>query len=99
MSALEKLKAACAKKSQPAKPYKSFSALPPGEYAVYEFSKIETKHGQRIRITLRDSYMYLPERCILDDADIKELNSVPPRMMVYGGKEASEKNRLILDFY
>lgn len=93
MNALEKLRAACAKKVI----YKSFETLAPGEYTVYEFSKIETKHGHRVRITLEDYSMYLPERVILDDDDITELNA-SPKIMIYGGKETLKQNRLILDF-
>lgn len=93
MSALDKLRAACTTKLT----YKSFSSLTPGEYTVYEFSKVETKHGHRVRIMLDDYSMYLPERFLLTDDEIAELNA-SPKIMVYGGKDASKKNRLILDF-
>lgn len=98
MSALEKLKAACGKKTS--KSYKSFKDLDAGEYIVYDFSWIQTSHGRRIRVTLDDYFMYLPERfsTSLDDAEIAELNS-SPKVMVYGGKNPSENNRLILDFH
>lgn len=98
MNALEKLKAACLKKSS--KSFKSFKDLKVGEYIVYEFSWIQTNHGRRVRITLDDYFMYLPERFStnLDDATIAELNS-SPKVMVYGGKNPTEYNRLILDFH
>lgn len=94
MNALEKLKTACLKK----RAYRSFNILPPGEYIVGEFKKIQTKYGPRLRILIDDYLMLLPERCILDDADIEELNSAPC-VLVYGGKNPAEKNRLILDFH
>lgn len=98
MNAMEKLKAACLKKKTTS--YKSFKDLEAGEYIVYHFSCIQTSHGRRVRINLDDYFMYLPERFStgLDDASIVELNS-SPKVMVYGGKNPSEGNRLILDFH
>lgn len=94
MDALTMLKDACAKKT-----FKSFNALQPGEYIVTLFEKFKTQHGERIRITIDDFYMYLPERFNhkLDDNAIQDLNK-GPKIMVYGGKDYTMRNRLILDF-
>ncbi|DAC81321.1 hypothetical protein QKK82_gp03 [Mayetiola barley midge adintovirus] len=94
-SALNKLKTACIKK-----PFKSFKDLAVGEYIVNSFVVVETKnYGQRIRINLDEYYMYLPERFqqMLDAATIAELNG-GPKVMIYSGKDATDQNRLILDF-
>lgn len=94
-SALNKLQAACIKK-----PFKSFKDLAVGEYIVNSFVAVETKtYGQRIRINLEEFYMYLPERFqqMLDEAAIGELN-LGPKIMIYGGKDIADQNRLILDF-
>lgn len=94
MNALEKLKSACGVKN-----YRSFNELPVGEYMVHEFSWVDTSHGRRVRISLDNHYMYLPDRFeSLSDADIAELNAAP-KVMVYGGKDSTKNNRLILDFH
>lgn len=93
-SALSALKTACIKKT-----YKSFKDLQPGEYVVTNFCAVETKHGNRIRIVMNNSYMYLPDRFseTLTDDVIADLNA-SPKIMIYGGKDATDRNRLILDF-
>lgn len=90
-SALSLLKTACTKKS-----YKSFNELKEGEYIVNNFTFVDTTYGKRVRISLEDKFMFLPERFaeILNDDTIAELNS-SPKIMVYGGKD---NKRLILDF-
>lgn len=94
MDALSLLKEACLKKS-----FKSFKNVQPGEYIVSLFEKCETDHGERVRISIDDFYMYLPERFNkpLSHEKINELNKTP-KIMVYGGKDGDAQNRLILDF-
>lgn len=98
MSALDKLKSACVGTNKNL--VKNFDQLMVGEHIVHEFLAVETRHGRRVRIQLDTHYMYLPPRFneCLDDATIAELNS-SPKIMVYGGKDATRKNRLILDFH
>lgn len=94
MNAMEKLRAACGTKN-----YQSFNDLAVGDYIVHEFAWVDTSHGRRIRISLENHYMYLPDRFeSLSDADIAELNATL-KVMVYGGKDSKKKNRLILDFH
>lgn len=94
MDALSMLNEACSKKS-----FKSFNDLLPGEYIVKHFEKHESKHGERVRIAIDDYYMYLPQRfnTTLSQGRLDELNK-SPKIMVYGGKDISARDRLILDF-
>lgn len=94
MDALSLLKEACVKKS-----FKSFKDMQPGEYIVTLFERCETNQGDRIRITIENFYMYLPERFSksLPQEKLDELNT-SPKIMIYGGKDVSAQNRLILDF-
>lgn len=91
---LDALKLACLKKK-----FTSFKDIVPGEYIVDKFTIVDTTHGKRIRIDLRDSYMYLPERfaSALTESALVELNKTP-KVMVYGGKDRDDRDRLILDF-
>lgn len=94
-TALSVLNSACEKKT-----YQSFKDLPVGEYIVNHFSIVETKlYGNRIRIDLGETYMLLPKRFAekLDQEKINVLNK-SPKVMVYGGKDSSFKDRLILQF-
>lgn len=93
-AALNTLKAACTSKK-----YVSFKDLTPGEYIVNKFCVVSTKHGDRVRIDLHDSYMLLPERYanLLTEKAIEELNKAP-KVMTYSGKDVSNHNCLILDF-
>lgn len=93
-SALNALKLACIKKN-----FVSFKEINSGEYIVEKFTVVDTSHGKRVRIDLRDSYMYLPERFVgaLTEPVLAELNK-SPKVMVYGGKDSSNRDRLILDF-
>lgn len=78
------------------KPTKNFQDLPKGEHFVKHFRFIETKdYGNKIRIELADSYMYLPERYILSDEEIADLNKSVV-IMKYLGKD--QNNRLLLKF-
>lgn len=92
--AMDALNMACEKKL-----YQSFKNLAPGEYIVEKFSLMDTAHGERIRIDLAETYMLLPERFTkkLDEEDIDVLNK-SPKIMVYGGKDSSNRDRLILKF-
>lgn len=94
MDALGALKSACVKKQN-----ESFKDLQPGEYLVYKFTEVSTTHGNRIRIDLLDTYMILPERFakILTEPIIDDLNK-STKVMIYGGKDSSNRDRLILDF-
>lgn len=94
MDALALLKDACMTKS-----FKSFKHLQPGEYIVTLFEKSKTDHGERVRITIDNYYMYLPDRFNkkLSQEYIDELNKTP-KIMIYGGKDVNAQNRLILDF-
>lgn len=93
-AALNTLKVACVTKK-----FVSFKDLTPGEYIVNKFRIVSTTYGDRIRIDLHDSYMLLPERYVksLTEKVIEELNK-SPKVMTYGGKDACNRNSLILDF-
>lgn len=96
MDSLTALKNACVQKIT----YKSFKDIQHGEYVIRRFSLAKTIHGKKVRIELdNDTYMYLPERFAdaLTESVIQELNS-KPKIMVYKGKDAAQKDRLILDF-
>lgn len=92
--ALNTLKAACVHKK-----FASFKDLSPGEYIVNKFSLVNTMFGERIRIDLHDTYMYLPEGFLkkLSTKLLDDLNR-SPKIMVYQGKDAENHNALILDF-
>lgn len=93
-AAMDALNMACTKKT-----YQSFKNLQPGEYIVHQFSIVDTAHGKRVRIDLLESYMLLPERFIhqLGPEKISVLNKAQ-KIMVYGGKDSSDRDRLILGF-
>jgi hypothetical protein len=105
-AALSALKAACSRKKFGAlknflnfKNFMSFKDLLPGEYIVDKFSIVNTKYGERVRIDLHDSYMFLPKSFLktVTPEVIDDLNSAP-KMMIYQGKDAENGNALILDF-
>lgn len=80
------------------KAFQSFKDLSHGEYIVDKFTTVQTAHGIRVRIDMGDTYMFLPERYAnLTEEDIKTLNQTP-KIMVYSGKDSSDRDRLILDF-
>lgn len=93
-SALNTLKAACTHKR-----YVSFKDLPIGEYIVNKFSIVNTVYGERIRVDLQDTFMYLPQSFLktLTSDVIDELNK-SPKLMIYQGKDVNNRNALILDF-
>lgn len=94
IAALAALNSACVKKT-----YQSFEKLERGEYIVDGFSIVDTARGKRVRIDMADTYMLLPERFFkqLSEETIAALNKAP-KIMVYGGKETNNRNRLILEF-
>lgn len=94
LAALNTLKAACTHKK-----YVSFKDLSNGEYIVNKFSIVNTVYGERIRIDLQDTYMYLPQSFLktLTSEVLDELNK-SPKVMVYQGKDSNNHNALILDF-
>lgn len=77
------------------RPYKSFSTLERGEYPVTGFSVADTKFGKRIRVDLRECYVFLPQRFSVDlinEEVRKELNS-QDIVMVYRGKGSEVNSR------
>lgn len=93
-TAMDALNSACGSKK-----YRSFKDIQPGEYIVNQFSMVDTTHGKRIRIELGDCYMLLPERFVkqLDQTKLDVLNKAP-KIMIYTGKDSSQRDRLILEF-
>lgn len=91
--ALNALKTACSKKK-----YQSFKDLEPGEYIVNHFTIVETMNGTRLRIELDDKYMYLPERFVRTIGPHIDVLNKSPKVMVFSGKDSSDRDRLILDF-
>ena len=94
IAALNTLKAACSHKK-----FASFKDFSPGEYIVTKFSIVNTVYGERIRIDLHDSYMYLPQ-CFLKTLKpevLEDLNK-SPKVMTYEGKDGNNHNALVLDF-
>lgn len=105
-AALNALKAACSRRNFGVfknfinfKKFASFKDLLPGEYIVKQFSIVSTTYGDRVRIDLHDSYMFLPKSFLktLTPEVITDLNK-SPKMMVYEGKDADNRDALILDF-
>lgn len=94
MSALNVLKSACQNK-----PFKSFKNLNHGDFVVTNFQRVSTDYGDRLRIELHDSVMYLPERFsnLLSDEHLTELNESTV-VMSFSGKDPNAQNRLLLDF-
>lgn len=91
----------CASKVNPAPiryTWKNFDQLPLGDYIVTKFVKKDTKHGVRIRITIDNYLMYLPERFSTMTEEVLDDLNKSPKIMTYGGKDANHFNRLIIDF-
>lgn len=91
--ALSALQSACSKKK-----YQSFKDLEHGEYIVNHFTIIDTSHGRRVRIDLDDKYMFLPERFVKTIEPHIDVINKTPKVMVYSGKDSSDRDRLILNF-
>lgn len=81
------------------KPFMSFKDLEVGEYAVEKFDLLETTYGVRIRIQLKDCFLFLPQRYAeaIGETEIKDLN-LSSVIMTYAGKDPINQNRLMLDF-
>lgn len=95
MEALEALNVlnSCGKK------YTNFGKLPIGEYPVEKFSFVSTQQGERIRVDLEDYFVFLPQRyfdnvCAERCAVLNKHNYI----MVFGGKENTKAERIILSF-
>lgn len=93
-SVMNELKNACVFKK-----YRSFKDISPGEYIINLFSIVESSHGPRVRVDMNENYMLLPERFtkILTAEKISILN-LSQKVMIYSGKDSSNRDRLILDF-
>lgn len=81
-------------------PLKNFDQIQIGEYRVLRFSFVETRYGKRIKVETDHFNCFLPERFtkfVESDQDIVDLNTVP-HMMIFHGKDITQKNRIILDF-
>lgn len=91
---MEDLKAACSNKN-----FKSFKDLAIGEHLIEKFSIVNTSFGDRVRVDLKDCFMFLPERFMtyLDGEAIKKLNE-SNIMMSYKGRNLNNNRRLNLDF-
>lgn len=90
MSALLNLQKAC-KGAR----YISFNDLAIGSYPIERFSIVKTEFGMRIKVTMAENYVLLPERFIelITKKDIEELNH-GNFLMVFGGKEAAGKGEV-----
>lgn len=94
IDAMNVLRDACVQRK-----YQSFKDLPPGEYVIIKFSIVNSTYGDRVRIDLHDTYMFLPARFVISMTAevINELNKAP-QLMIFSGKDTNNRDRLILDF-
>lgn len=79
---------------------KRFDDLQVGTYIVKSFQLKETTFGLRVVVEIDNFYLTLPPRFsdkMNSEEQILELNA-KKWTMVYGGKNASEFNKLIIDF-
>lgn len=79
---------------------KRFDDLAVGTYIVKSFKMKNTMYGLRVLVEIDNFHLSLPPRFsdkINSEEQIEELN-VKKWKMVYGGKDAEEFNKLILDF-
>lgn len=85
---MELLKAACIPQQ-----FVSFKVLPIGVYKVTKFSMVDTQqYGTKVRVDFGNQYVYLPQRLNVICDSLDELNK-SPKIMVYTGRVASQKNR------
>lgn len=80
--------------------YKRFGDLDVGTYIVKSFKIKNGDYGLRVLVEIDNFYMTLPLRFsdkINSEEQVAELNAKKWKM-VYGGKNANEFNRLILNF-
>lgn len=73
----------------------SFSELPIGEYAVTDFSLVQTEYGPRIKVVLGDKFVFLPNRFSknLTAEQVQELNSIP-QILIFSGIDTSRRKPL-----
>lgn len=79
---------------------KKFDSLQHGAYTVKTFKLKDTNFGLRVFVEIENFYLSLPQRFsdkINSEEQIAELNSKKWKM-IYGGKDAAEFNKLIIDF-
>lgn len=79
---------------------KRFDDLENGEYIVKSFKLKDTPYGLRVHVEIDNFYLSLPPRFsdkINSVEQIAQLNAKKFKM-IYGGKNAEEFNRLIIDF-
>lgn len=79
---------------------KKFDSLENGEYTVKSFKLKDTNFGLRVFAEIDNFYLSLPPRFsdkINSEEQIAEINSKKWKM-TYGGKDAAEFNKLIIDF-
>lgn len=71
------------------KEYKNFSDLPIGEYSISKFELYKTKLGIRLKVTLGDIFVFLPERYSdgMTDDDVQLLNETK-MLLKFAGKDA-----------
>lgn len=80
--------------------YKSFNDLQIGSYPVDRFELVESKYGVRVAVWIAGSRLYLPTRFNIvfsTQEQIDKLNETKIELY-YGGKDATQRNRIILDF-
>lgn len=95
MSAFEALQNACSTKT-----FESFSKLTPGKYQIVHFKLIKTRYGKCVAVLIGRSYYWLPSYVaeqINTPKFIADLNTVRHEMN-YLGRDAANKNRIMLTF-
>lgn len=94
MEAIKALKAASAPVN-----YKSFEELEIGDYIARRFTIVNSQFGPRVRVSIKDFYIFLPERFAeeLNEKRIEILNNNLV-MLKYMGKDIDNHNRLLIDF-
>lgn len=78
-------------------PYKSFGSLGRGEYPVKKFSMVETKYGHRVKVDLKEFYVYLPARFAVDQFTAEVLDELNEQdiVMIYNGKGSEPNSRYV----
>lgn len=72
----------------------NFSQLPIGEYAVSEFSLVQTRFGLQLKVELSDKYVFLPKRFAKDMTEerVASLNTLSHIMIFYGMDESGSSS-------
>lgn len=84
----------------PSLKYVDFDDIAIGNYAILEFSLVETECGKKIKVQTAEFYSYLPEddsTISRDKAEIELVNRIPCYMAVEG-KDHQGRNRVDLYF-